>query len=97
MKNIPFQTIKWKEVSKSSLPGETGHATSQTLHFPGLRIRLVAYSADYKADHWCELGHFIHCISGEFTSELSTGETFTLSAGMSYIVSDKMSSHRSVT
>ena len=97
MKNIPFQTINWKEFIKTTVAGDTGSAVSQTIEYPGLRIRLVEYSAGYKADHWCQLGHIIHCLNGEFISELSTGEHFTLSAGMSYVVSDKMSSHRSVS
>ena len=47
------------------------------------------------ADHWCKKGHIVHCLSGEFTSELQIGKLFTLTAGMSYIVSDDLSSHRS--
>ncbi len=97
MLNIPFQTIDWRLAEKTEYPGETGFATWQTIQFPGIRLRLVEYSADYRADHWCEKGHIIHCLSGELTSELSTGESFKLSTGMTYIVSDKMSSHCSVT
>jgi hypothetical protein len=49
------------------------------------------------ADHWCRKGHIVHCLDGEFTSEMETGEQFLLKKGMSYIVSDNLSSHRSVT
>ncbi len=58
---------------------------------------MVEYSAGYLADHWCQKGHIVHCLEGEFKSELETGETFILSKGMTYIVSDNLSSHRSIT
>lgn len=94
---IPFQTINWDEVLKTEHVGETGIATWQTIAFAGLRIRKVEYSAGYLADHWCEKGHIVHCLSGEFTSELSNGEEFLLTEGMTYVVSDDLSSHRSIS
>ena len=94
--NIDFQTINWSEIEKTIHPGETGEATWQTLQFTGLRIRIVEYSAGYLADHWCQKGHIVHCLEGEFVSELESGEEFTLTAGMTYVVSDGLSSHRSV-
>ena len=58
---------------------------------------MVEYSPGYLADHWCQKGHIVHCLDGEFKSELENGETFILSEGMTYIVSDNLSSHRSFT
>ena len=97
MSNIPFQHIDWSEVPAVDFPGETGMATWQTLQWEGLRVRIVVYSPNYLADHWCQKGHVVHCLKGEFTSELSNGEQIKLKAGCSYIVSDNMSSHRSVS
>ena len=57
----------------------------------------MEYSAGYLADHWCQKGHIVHCLEGEFVSELATGETAVLNAGMTYVVSDELSSHRSRT
>ncbi len=62
-----------------------------------LRIRIVEYSPGYLADHWCNLGHIIFCVEGSMTTELKSGGTFELHAGMSYTVSDDMSSHRTST
>ena len=59
-------------------------------------MRIVEYSAGYVADHWCQKGHIVHCLEGEFTTELADGTSFKLTAGMSYIVSDELSSHRSI-
>ena len=95
--NIPFQTIDWSGISKTAYPGETGTSYWQTLQFPGLRIRIVAYSPGYLADHWCRKGHIVHCLEGELISEMESGETFHLLPGMTYVVSDELSSHRSKT
>ncbi|MDB5200784.1 MAG: hypothetical protein JWQ27_193 [Ferruginibacter sp.] len=95
--NIPFQTIDWTAIEKVLYNGETGTATWQTVQYGGLRIRLVTYSHDYLADHWCTKGHIVHCLEGSFSSELDTGEQFLLSAGMTYVVSDDLSSHRSIS
>lgn len=94
--NIPFQTIDWSSVPKTEHKGETGIAYWQTLQFGGLRVRIVEYSAGYLANHWCQKGHLVHCLEGDFVSELDNGELFHLSQGMSYIVTDDLSSHRSI-
>jgi quercetin dioxygenase-like cupin family protein len=95
--NIPFQTIQWNNIPKEEHLGTKGTSFWQVLQLPGLRIRLVEYSANYLGDHWCQKGHIVHCLDGKFESELETGEIFTLTAGMSYVVSDDASSHRSIS
>jgi hypothetical protein len=96
-KNIPFQTIDWDVIPKVEHKGESGIALWQTIQYPGLRVRIVEYSKGYIADHWCQKGHILHCLQGEFISELETGEKFILKEGMTYVVSDELSSHRSRT
>ncbi|MFN7913158.1 MAG: DHCW motif cupin fold protein [Bacteroidota bacterium] len=97
MSHIPFQTIDWNSVEKIEYKGETGIAIWQTMQFNGLRVRIVEYSNGYLADHWCQKGHIVHCLEGEFVSELSTGEKIKLAKGETYIVSDELSSHRSIS
>jgi quercetin dioxygenase-like cupin family protein len=97
MSNISFQTIDWSNISKTEHPGETGTAFWQTLQFDKFRVRMVEYSAGYLADHWCQKGHIVHCLEGAFQSELENGEIFSLSKGMTYVVSDNLSSHRSIS
>lgn len=97
MLNIPFQTINWNTIPKEEHIGETGTSFWQTVQFDGLRIRIVEYSKGYFANHWCQKGHVVYCLEGEFVSELQTGELFTLNKGMSYVVSDDLSSHRSIS
>ena len=96
-KKIPYQTIDWAEIPKIEYKGEKGTAFWQTVQFAGLRIRIVEYSKGYLADHWCKKGHIVHCLGGEFVSELQNGEKFSLKKGMTYVVSDDLSSHRSKT
>jgi RimJ/RimL family protein N-acetyltransferase len=95
--NIPFEAIDWTGVEKTEHKGETGTSWWQTLHFGGLRLRIVEYSPGYLADHWCRRGHIVHCLRGAFVSELQDGREISLSEGGSYIVSDEMSSHRSIS
>lgn len=95
--NIPFQIIDWSNIPRSEHKGESGLAYWQTIQVGGLRIRLVEYSKGYIADHWCTKGHIVHCLEGDFVSELLDGEKFTLTRGMTYVVSDELSSHRSST
>lgn len=92
--NITFQITDWDKIPISEHKGETGIAYWKTVQFDGLRIRTVEYSKNYKADHWCEKGHIIYCIEGEMDTELADGRVIKLTKGMTYQVSDELSSHR---
>ena len=95
MSNIPFETIDWINIEKVEFAGVTGTGISQSILFSDFRIRVIEYSKGYLADHWCRKGHIVHCLEGSFVSELEGGRKFALSKGMSYVVSDEASSHRS--
>jgi hypothetical protein len=97
MSHIPYTNVDWNNIPVKEYNGEKGNASSKTIQYPGLRIRLVEYSDGYLADHWCEKGHIVHCLQGELISEHQNGEVFVLQEGMSYVVSDGLSSHRSRT
>lgn len=94
MNNIPFQITDWSQIEPEAHNGETGSATVKALDFGPLRVRLIEYSPNYKADHWCQKGHIIYCIEGEMVTELADGSLHVLKEGMSYEVSDNLSSHR---
>ena len=95
--NIPFTKVDWSDIIKNENHGMSGTVFQQVIQYPGLRIRIVEYSAGYISDHWCQKGHIVHCLEGSFESEMEEGEKFDISEGMSYVVSDEMSSHRSST
>jgi hypothetical protein len=92
--NIPFTTTDWEKIPSVEHKGESGLAYWKTLQYDGLRIRLVEYSENYLADHWCQKGHIIYCLEGEMDTELADGKIVKLTKGMSYQVSDELSSHR---
>jgi mannose-6-phosphate isomerase class I len=95
MNSILFQTTDWDSVPRTESQGEDGVAYYKTLEYESFRMRLVEYSKNYKADHWCKAGHVVFCIEGSMTTELADGRTFSLEKGMSYTVSDEASMHRS--
>jgi quercetin dioxygenase-like cupin family protein len=92
---ILFHTTDWRTIPVIKQQGETGTAQWQTIQFGTLRIRVVEYSENYKANHWCNLGHILYCLEGEMTTELADGRVFKLTKGMSYQVTDGASAHRS--
>lgn len=95
MRNIPFGLTNWDEVETERYEGEDGFAIWRTQRFGTIRVRIVEYSAGYKADHWCSKGHILFCLDGELQTELQDGRLFTLKAGMSYQVADQTEPHRS--
>ena len=97
MHDIPFGTTDWSNVPETLHPGETGAATWRTRNFGPIRVRMVAYSPGYLADHWCSKGHILLCLEGELTTELEDGRSFVLKPGMSYQVADGAEPHRSRT
>ena len=84
----PFTAVDWSRIEPTVHPGERGEATWRTLNVGDMRLRRVDYSPGYLADHWCDRGHVIFVLEGELVSELKDGRATTLTAGMSYHVSD---------
>jgi hypothetical protein len=95
--DIPFGTTDWSRIEPTEHSGETGVAYWRTQHFGSIRVRMVAYTPGYRADHWCVKGHILLCIEGELHTELEDGRTFTLTTGMSYQIADNAEPHRSYT
>lgn len=93
--DIPFGTTEWSTVEATEHAGESGTATWRTRHFGSVRVRMVEYSPGYHADHWCEKGHILLCLTGDLETELADGRRFRLGPGMSYQVADHAEPHRS--
>lgn len=97
MHDIPFGTTDWSTVEPTTHAGDSGEARWRTRQFGAVRVRMVEYSAGYRANHWCEKGHILLCLAGELDTELTDGRTFHLRPGMSYQVADRAEAHRSST
>ena len=93
--DIPFGTTRWSDIEPTRHAGETGFALWRTRQFGAIRVRMVEYSPDYVADHWCEKGHILLCLEGELHTELQDRRRFVLTPGMSYQVADRAEAHRS--
>lgn len=97
IKDLPFGTTDWSAISPTIHPGDRGEARWRTCHFGPIRVRMVEYSPGYLADHWCQKGHILLCLTGELDTELADGRRYTLKPGMSYQVADGAEPHRSST
>ena len=97
IKNIPFETTEWSEIISERHEGETGYALWKVRQCGDIRVRVVEYSADYKADHWCSKGHILFCLEGNMTTQLKDGRVIELRKGMSYQVEDDNYLHSSYT
>ncbi len=97
LNHIPFGTTDWATIARTEHTGTTGTAYWRTQQFDTIRVRMVEYSPNYLADHWCKKGHILLCLEGQLDTELEDGRRFTLTAGMSYQVADNAEAHRSST
>ena len=94
---VPFTVTDWSAVPETIHLGETGTASWRTVQLGPHRVRMVRYSPNYKADHWCSRGHILLILEGELLTETQDGGRYRLTTGQSYEVSDGISPHRSVT
>lgn len=95
LSGFAFTSTDWSQVPRTEHPGERGTAYWRTLKFGTVRVRMVEYTAGYLADHWCQKGHVLLCLTGELHTELADGRRFVLTPGVSYQVSDDAEAHRS--
>ena len=86
--NLPTGITDWAQIPPSKHPGASGTATARVCQFEEIQIRVVNYTADYVADHWCHKGHIVFVVAGQLTIEHSEGNSYNLTAGMSYHTAD---------
>jgi hypothetical protein len=92
---FPFSITDFASIEPEIHTGITGYAEWRIIHRDDIRIRLVKYSENYLADHWCSKGHIIYCVDGEMETELKDGRKFLLTKNMIYTVGDNSDAHRS--
>jgi hypothetical protein len=88
MLETAFTVTDWAKLPAEELLGASGTAFTRKVEVGDLAIRMVEYSPGYLADHWCDRGHIIQVMEGEFDCELQDGRSYRLAAGMSCHVSD---------
>jgi hypothetical protein len=92
-KGVPLLITDWDLVPKITFNGEKGISYWRTMVIGGVRMRIVDYSENFIADHWCDKGHIVYCIEGEITIKLKDKKSYSLKSGMSFILSDNTDSH----
>jgi hypothetical protein len=88
LKDLAAETIEWSKVPQTVHPGASGLATIRERQLGDIQLRLVIYSPNYVADHWCSKGHIVFVIEGELVIEHQDGTVFSLTSGTSYHVAD---------
>jgi hypothetical protein len=73
--DVPFITTDWNKIPSITHPGESGKALWRTLEVGNIRVRMVEYTANYLADHWCSRGHVLLVLEGELITELKLMST----------------------
>lgn len=97
IENVNYTITAWSKIERIEHKGESGKAYWRTFEKGNLRVRIVEYSGNYLADHWCSRGHVVYVLEGELITELKDGRVTTLYPGMSYQVADDDIPHRSKT
>lgn len=95
LENLRIGAIDWSNVPAVVQAGETGTAAARTCNLGDIRLRLVAYSRGFKADHWYAKGHIVYVISGNLQIEHEDETCTALSSGTSWHAPDDAGSpHR---
>ncbi len=97
IQDVSFMTTDWSQIPPTEHRGETGMAFWRTLEVGNIRVRMVEYTSNYVADHWCSRGHVLLVLEGKLVTELKDGRKFTMSSGMSYQVATDAEPHKSST
>src|SRR5580698_1626455 len=92
--DFPAGVTDWSQVPESVNPGESGTATVRSRQLGDIQLRLVVYSSNYVANHWCRKGHIVFVVAGQLSIEHQDGITYTLMPGTSYHVADDGTPHR---
>ena len=88
LRNLPVGITDWSKLPASAHPGESGTAMMRVRQLGDIQLRLVVYSANYLADHWCHKGHIVFVVSGQLAVEHQHGPSYSLTPGISYHVAD---------
>ncbi|MBL7704626.1 MAG: DHCW motif cupin fold protein [Taibaiella sp.] len=89
--------INWEEIQAEKIEGETGYVITKVKETGTVKIRHNTYSADFKADHWCEKGHILLVLNGVLIIEFKDGTSVDVTKGNSYVLGDNVQAHKAIT
>ena len=91
--SFPFQTPDWSSIPKEEHKGDSGVYYTQMQMMHDIRVRIIEYSTNFKAYHWCTKGHVIYCLDGELDIVLDDDRKMKLVKDMSLFIGDENEAH----
>jgi hypothetical protein len=91
---LPTGITDWSKLPPTAEPGASGSATMRTRDFGGIKLRLIDYSAGYRAGDWCDKAHIVYVIEGSLVVTHRDGRRFELTPGLAYHVADGEDGHQ---
>ncbi len=89
--------IDWQNITSEQVEGKTGFTSSKTQMMGDTKIRLVEYSPNYIADHWCDKGHIIFVLEVELEIHYQNETSHVVKKGMSYLLGDDSMTHVAIS
>jgi hypothetical protein len=84
----PFTVTDWNALAPVEHKGETGASFWRVFECGNVRARVVDYSPGYRSDHWCQRGHVLYVLEGEFGIILKDGRNILLGPGLGFEAGD---------
>ena len=95
--NLENMAINWEEIASDNIEGSSGYMISKTKEIGSIKIHHTTYSANYRADSWCEKGHILLVLNGVLIIEFKDGTSVDVTKGNSYVLSDNVQAHKAMT
>ena len=89
--------VDWQDIPSDQVKGKAGFTISKLQMMGDTKIRLVEYSANYIADHWCDKGHVLFVLEGELEIHYQNETSHLVKKGMTYLVGDDSMAHMAVS
>ena len=96
LENIPFTITDWSIVTPEEHKGLRGTSYWKIFEHGSVRVRMVEYSPNFQADHFCGKGHIVLVIEGKLTIELKNGVKYVVDKGQSLHIPDDPQNPHSV-
>jgi hypothetical protein len=88
LNNFSSGITDWSQIPESIHSGASGVAKVRSRQLGNIQLRIVVYSANYVADHWCHKGHIVFVVEGQLVIEHQKNLMYALVPGTSYHVAD---------
>lgn len=95
--NLENVAINWEELPAVRIEGESGYVITRSKEVGAIKISHNTYSADYKAENWCEHAHILLVLSGVLIIQFKDGSSVDVTKGNSYVLGGQVQAHKALT